>query len=171
MHPSWSDQWWPVAFTRDLDPTRPKRFTLLEQDLVLWWDAPGESWRAFKDVCPHRLVPLSEGRINESGQLECPYHGWSFDGRGICKAIPQMGEGARSESQQTRCGSFPTATGQGLLFVWSGTASAADPALLPLVPVLQEQGDGWADGWIVQDTFRDLPMDALTLLELSLIHI
>jgi phenylpropionate dioxygenase-like ring-hydroxylating dioxygenase large terminal subunit len=52
-----------------------------------------------------------------------------------------------------------------LLFVWSGKASAADPALLPLVPVLQEQGDGWADGWIVQDTFRDLPMDALTLLE------
>jgi phenylpropionate dioxygenase-like ring-hydroxylating dioxygenase large terminal subunit len=60
---------------------------------------------------------------------------------------------------------LPTATGQGLLFVWSGTASAADSAALPLVPVLQEQGDGWADGWIVQDTFRDLPMDALTLLE------
>ena len=69
MHPSWSEQWWPVAYTRDLDPTRPQRFTLLEQDLVLWWDAPGESWRAFKDVCPHRLVPLSEGRINESGPV------------------------------------------------------------------------------------------------------
>jgi phenylpropionate dioxygenase-like ring-hydroxylating dioxygenase large terminal subunit len=30
---------------------------------------------------------------------------------------------------------------------------------LPLVPVLEEPG------WLVQDTFRDLPMDALTLLE------
>ena len=54
MHPSWSEQWWPVAYLRDLDQTRPQRFTLLEQDLVLWWDAPGESWRAFEDVCPHR---------------------------------------------------------------------------------------------------------------------
>ena len=95
MHPSWSEQWWPVAYLRDLDRTRPQRFTLLEQDLVLWWDAPGESWRAFEDVCPHRLVPLSEGRINEAGHLECPYHGWSFDGQGTCLLIPQMGEGAR----------------------------------------------------------------------------
>ena len=31
--------------------------------------------------------------------------------------------------------------------------------------MLKEEGKGWADGWIVQDTFRDLPMDALTLLE------
>ena len=165
MHPSWSEQWWPVIYLRDLDRSRPQRFTLLEKDLVLWWDALGESWRAFEDVCPHRLVPLSEGRINDAGQLECPYHGWSFDGEGTCRHIPQMGEKARAESRRTECASLPTATGQGLLFVWSGTPSDADPAALPLVPILQEQGDGWADGWIVQDTFRDLPMDALTLLE------
>ncbi len=165
MHPTWSEQWWPVIYLRDLDRSRPQRFTLLEQDLVLWWDAPGNSWRAFKDVCPHRLVPLSEGRINGVGQLECPYHGWSFDGEGTCRHIPQMGEESRAESRRTQCGSLPTATGQGLLFVWSGNPSAADPSALPLVPVLEEQGDGWADDWIVQDTFRDLPMDALTLLE------
>ena len=165
MHPSWSEQWWPVAYLHDLDQNRPNRFTLLEQDLVIWWDALGEGWRAFPDRCPHRLVPLSEGRINQSGQLECPYHGWSFDGDGTCRSIPQMEENARPESRRTRCEPLPTATGQGLLFVWSGIPSAADPSALPLVPHLREQGDGWADGWIVQDTFRDLPMDALTLLE------
>lgn len=26
--------------------------------------------------CPHRLVPLSEGRVNQQGELECGYHGW-----------------------------------------------------------------------------------------------
>ena len=39
------------------------------------------------------------------------------------------------------------------------------PSPLPLVPVLQEEAGGWAAGWLVQDIFRDLPMDALTLLE------
>lgn len=165
MHASWTEQWWPVAYLRDLDSGRPQRFTLLERDLVLWWDATSSDWCAFDDVCPHRLVPLSEGRINASGELECPYHGWSFNGEGRCTRIPQMGEGGSPSGRRSSCTSLPTCSAQGLLFVWTGdpaTAGANDP---PLVPLLQEEGDGWADGWIVQDTFRDLPMDALTLLE------
>jgi len=45
------------------------------------------------------------------------------------------------------------------LFVFSGPSEQAREQPLPLVPVLDEAG------WVVQDTFRDLPMDALTLLE------
>ncbi|MGB5135320.1 MAG: Rieske 2Fe-2S domain-containing protein, partial [Prochlorococcaceae cyanobacterium] len=85
----WLQQWYAVACLKDLDPRRPFGFTLLDQDLVIWWDAAAAQWRAFADVCPHRLVPLSEGRLNERGELECPYHGWSFDGEGRCTAIPQ----------------------------------------------------------------------------------
>jgi phenylpropionate dioxygenase-like ring-hydroxylating dioxygenase large terminal subunit len=165
MNPHWSEQWWPVAYLNDLDRRVPSRFTLLERDLVLWWDRAGDCWRAFPDVCPHRLVPLSEGRINGEGLLECPYHGWSFSGDGECRHIPQAGPGTQPGSRRSRCSSLPTASGQGLLFVWTGDPDGADPALLPLVPMLRQQGNGWADGWIVQDTFRDLPMDALTLLE------
>ena len=68
----WRDQWYPVAYVRDLDRSRPSSFTLLDDDLVLWWDRGSGCWQAFLDVCPHRLVPLSEGRINGDGQLECP---------------------------------------------------------------------------------------------------
>jgi phenylpropionate dioxygenase-like ring-hydroxylating dioxygenase large terminal subunit len=50
----------------------------------------GGSWRVFADVCPHRLVPLSEGRITPAGLLECPYHGWAFNGQGGCEVIPQV---------------------------------------------------------------------------------
>ena len=140
---------------------RPNRFTLLERDLVIWWDQPGESWRVFPDVCPHRLVPLSEGRINGTGQLECPYHGWSFDGDGQCRLIPQALENTQPDSRRSRCASLPTASAQGLLFVWMGSPDRADPEQLPLVPALEENPDSWT----VQDTFRDLPMDAVTLLE------
>ena len=160
----WRQAWYPVAFLRDLDPRRPTAFTLLEQDLVLWFEETSPRWRAFADVCPHRLVPLSEGRLNGAGELECPYHGWTFNGEGHCTAIPQARDGSRI-SRNSDCRSYATATAQGLLFVFSGDAAAAANHPLPLVPVLQEQGQGWADGWVVQDTFRDLPMDALTLLE------
>lgn len=33
-------------------------------------------WSVFEDRCPHRLAPLSEGRIEPStGHLMCSYHG------------------------------------------------------------------------------------------------
>ena len=44
---AWADQWYPVAFLRDLDRSRPTAFTLLGEDLVLWWDRAGNRWQAF----------------------------------------------------------------------------------------------------------------------------
>ena len=154
----WQQRWYPVAYLQDLDPRQPTAFTLLEQDLVLWWDAAGQQWCAFADVCPHRLVPLSEGRLNERGELECPYHGWSFNAQGSCTAIPQA-EAAIGANPRSSCRRYATASAQGLLFVFAAGPEPAGNPPLPLVPVLDEPD------WLVQDTFRDLPMDALTLLE------
>ena len=46
------------------------------------------------DTCPHRLAPLSEGRlaVDASGKtrLECSYHGWQFAGCGKCTKLPQL---------------------------------------------------------------------------------
>jgi phenylpropionate dioxygenase-like ring-hydroxylating dioxygenase large terminal subunit len=159
--PAWLDQWYPVACLKDLDPGRPAPFTLLGVDLVLWYEASQQRWAAFVDRCPHRLVPLSEGRIGEGGLLECPYHGWSFDGSGTCRRIPQAEEDVRPDSRRARCHSFATAEAQGLLFVFAGAAAGARDVPLPLIPALEET----PEAWLVQDTFRDLPMDATTLLE------
>jgi phenylpropionate dioxygenase-like ring-hydroxylating dioxygenase large terminal subunit len=160
LEPSlWQNAWYPVAYLKDLDPTRPTPFTLLGQDLVPWFEGSSAQWRALADVCPHRLVPLSEGRLNGAGELECPYHGWSFNGEGRCTAIPQAPAGSNTSPQRSQCRHYATAEAQGLLFVFAGEADVASSEPLPLVPVLEEEG------WLVQDTFRDLPMDALTLLE------
>lgn len=163
---AWFQRWYPVAYLQDLDPAKPNAFTLLEQDLVLWFDRQESRWRAFADVCPHRLVPLSEGRLNAAGELECPYHGWSFNGAGQCTGIPQAEPGVTPSAKRSRCRSFATAEAQGLLFVFAGEADQAAGQPLPLVPVLGETpAAGKPGGWTVQDTFRDLPMDALTVLE------
>ncbi|KAF8395999.1 hypothetical protein HHK36_017610 [Tetracentron sinense] len=46
-------------------------------------------WQVFDDSWPHRLVLLSEGRIDQLGGLLCVYHWWCFNGTGDCKFIPQ----------------------------------------------------------------------------------
>lgn len=161
-HFDWAEAWHPVHYVEDLDKSRPTRFTLLEQDLVIWWDPQDEAWRVFRDQCPHRLAPLSEGRVNEAGHLECPYHGWAFSGDGRCHVIPQAPpESTATDSPRACAQSLPTAVRQGLLFVYPGSAENAPQVSVPIIEPMESD----SDGWVLLSTFRDLPYDALTLLE------
>ncbi|XP_072958282.1 protochlorophyllide-dependent translocon component 52, chloroplastic-like isoform X2 [Typha angustifolia] len=85
----WYSQWYPVALVADLDKRAPHAKTVMGLDLVVWWDRAAGKWQVFDDRCPHRLAPLSEGRVDPWGRLQCVYHGWCFDGNGSCKYIPQ----------------------------------------------------------------------------------
>jgi phenylpropionate dioxygenase-like ring-hydroxylating dioxygenase large terminal subunit len=158
----WKEAWYPIHYVEDLDKSKPTPFILLGRNLVIWWEKTAESWRVFEDKCPHRLAPLSEGRIAEDGLLECPYHGWAFSGSGNCKRIPQQVEGGTAEVSRRACvTSLPTIDRQGLLFVYPGEPENAEKVRVPLVEALEEA----ADEWVCINTFRDLPYDALTLLE------
>lgn len=85
----WFSQWYPVMPVCDLDKRVPHAKRVIGFDVVVWWDRNESSWKVFDDACPHRLAPLSEGRIDQWGRLQCVYHGWCFNGSGDCKFIPQ----------------------------------------------------------------------------------
>jgi phenylpropionate dioxygenase-like ring-hydroxylating dioxygenase large terminal subunit len=156
------EAWYPVYYVEDLDKNKPNAFTLLERDLVIWWENNHQEWCVFLDQCPHRLAPLSQGRINEQGLLECPYHGWTFSGMGECQNIPQQPPETHAETSQRSCvKSLPTTVRQGLLFVYPGKPENANLTKIPLVEALEEI----SDEWVCLNTFRDLPYDAFTLLE------
>lgn len=85
----WYSQWYPIMPVCDLDKRKPHGKKVMGIDLVVWWDRNESAWKVFDDTCPHRLAPLSEGRIDQWGRLQCVYHGWCFNGSGDCKFIPQ----------------------------------------------------------------------------------
>ncbi|GBF81034.1 aromatic ring-hydroxylating dioxygenase subunit alpha [Aphanothece sacrum] len=154
--------WYPVHYVEDLDKTKPTPFTLLDINLVIWWDEKLNTWQVFEDKCPHRLAPLSQGRINEQGCLECPYHGWAFSGTGQCQIIPQQLPGSQAEtSVRASVRAFPIIVRQGLLFVYGGNPENAVKTAVPVVDILEKE----PEGWICLNTFRDLPYDAFTLME------
>lgn len=88
----WRNQWYPVHFVRDLPEGKPQRVYIFDEPIVVL-KRPGEQGVvALRDRCPHRAAALSEGRMTPDGQLQCAYHGWTFDGEsGICTNIPQVG--------------------------------------------------------------------------------
>lgn len=57
--------------------------------------------------------------------------------------------------------SLPTAVRQGLLFVYPGKPENAASVTVPIIDPVEDE----PDGWVMLNTFRDLPYDALTLLE------
>ena len=79
--------WHPVVLTEQLGAA-PLALTLLSQNLVLWRSADGLA-HAWPDRCPHRGARLSLGQVVDD-RLECPYHGWQFDGQGQCRHVPAL---------------------------------------------------------------------------------
>ena len=166
---SWKQQWYPLAFAKVTDKTIPHRLEIFGEPLVLWWDHAAEVWATMTDACPHRLAPLSEGRIDEEGHIECPYHGWTFTSEGECAKIPQAAGGTASSSVLSKCRgkSFATIEKQGLIWAWAMPLdfSAASPAALPdetLIPTCDALDD---ERFVWIDVSRDMPYSADMLLE------
>ncbi|WP_375770196.1 Rieske 2Fe-2S domain-containing protein [Archangium gephyra] len=80
----------PVLAARKLKD-KPVRVELAGRAYALFRDAQGRP-AALADACPHRMAPLSAGRVTREGQLECPYHGWRFDadGHGRSPSQPEL---------------------------------------------------------------------------------
>jgi pheophorbide a oxygenase len=121
----WYKCWYPVAALRALESDAPNAVHLLGMRLVVWKDQH-DTWRCFEDLCPHRLAPLSEGRIHESGQLQCSYHGWTFNEQGGCTSIPQIGD---PKAHKTACSNnracvkaYPTQVLQDMLWVYADSS-------------------------------------------------
>lgn len=77
----------PVLEARALNPG-PVQIELAERKYALFRDASGRP-AALRDACPHRLAPLSMGKVRPDGRLACSYHGWHFDAEGHGQAPSQ----------------------------------------------------------------------------------
>ncbi len=78
--------WHSVALARDLPLGAVRPATLLGEDLVLWRGTDGP--HAWADLCIHRGVKLSLGRVVDHCSLRCAYHGWTYDQTGQCIQMP-----------------------------------------------------------------------------------
>lgn len=182
---NWFKAWHPVVPIEYLDIEKPHAFKLLGMDIVIWNDGPIDSpnptfqsrkerankkakkvegqWRAFVDACPHRKVPLSEGRIEDDGSLLCSYHAWRFNSEGNTIHIPQINSNEIEKikaNPKSNCNSFPVQIVDGVLWVWPDSSDDAKiESALKSVPINNFEGEDvpeervWKGTW----NFRELP--------------
>jgi phenylpropionate dioxygenase-like ring-hydroxylating dioxygenase large terminal subunit len=104
--------WQPVARVEDL-VQGPRRAVLLGRALVVFLTASGEP-AVLADRCPHRGASLSLGEIHGEC-VQCPYHGWEWDGGGTCRRVPSLPEPGRIPAA-ARIESFPAQRRWGLIW-------------------------------------------------------
>ena len=106
--------------------------TILGEEVVLYRKTDGTPI-ALENACPHRKLPLSMGRL-QGDEVECGYHGLTFDCTGTCVRAP----GAARIPKTAQVRSYPVEERYGLVWIWMGEASRANPA--DIVPV-----ETWGD--------------------------
>lgn len=117
------DAWYVAAMDGELkDGLLPVK--VLNEHIVLYRRANGGP-AALEDACVHRKLPLSMGRI-KGDNVECGYHGLTFDPSGKCVRIPC----ADRIPPAARVRSYPVVSRYGLIWIWMGRAEAADPTAI-----------------------------------------
>lgn len=120
--------WYVAGFAHELGAAGESKLVarrLLDQAVIMWRKGDG-SPAALADRCPHRLVPLSTGKL-VGEHVECGYHGLRFDGGGACVHVPGQDNLPKGAPVRT----FPIAQKHDLLWLWFGAADLADEALIP----------------------------------------
>jgi phenylpropionate dioxygenase-like ring-hydroxylating dioxygenase large terminal subunit len=119
------DQWYVIAFSHEVQAGQPFVRRCMDEPIVLFRDADGQV-AALYDRCPHRAVPLSQGKVLNHA-IECAYHGFQFDRTGRCVLIPTEQHVPRSVSTR----SYPVVEQMQFVWIWMGDPAKADPALVP----------------------------------------
>jgi len=122
---------WYIGSTSKALKKKPMAVVILGIPLVLFRNEKGVA-SALLDRCPHRNVPLSLGKVDEN-LLQCGYHGWAFDGQGVCRKIP--GLCSEVEGKARRVNAYPVREQDGYIWVFMNPEiePETEPYRLPLV--------------------------------------
>ena len=117
---AWYAAAWDVEVGRSLTPRM-----IAGRRMVLYRRTDGVAV-ALDDACWHRLLPLSQGRI-DGDNVVCGYHGLRYDSHGRCIHMPSQ----ETINPAARVPAPPIAERHRFVWVWPGDPALADPALIP----------------------------------------
>ena len=117
-------QWWAAATAAEVSRSLMAR-DILGERVLLYRQEDGTAV-AVSGICPHRAFPLEKGRL-VGDSVQCGYHGFTFGPDGACQRVPSQ----NGVPQHAALRRYPVVERGGVVWIWTGEESTADPALLP----------------------------------------
>lgn len=141
--------WHPVALSQDVPTGRAKAVRMLGEDLTLYRGASG-TVRLVAGECAHRGTKLHTGWV-EGDEIRCMYHGWKYNGDGLCTERPAE---KRSHDSGIRIVSYSVHEYCGVVFTYMGEGEAP-PFELPRRASFEKPGmlvfqrkEIWPCNWV-----------------------
>jgi len=129
--------WYPMALSEELTD-EPVQVRALGQDFVIFRAEDGRA-NCLSNTCTHRGGSLSGGKI-KGNCVECPYHGWQFDGKGKVHRVPSLGSDANIPGR-TRIDAYPVEEKHGMILAFLGDLPESQRP--PIIPVPEWDQEGW----------------------------
>ncbi len=105
--------WFQVLWSDELAPGDVRPLFYFDEHLVAWRDENGEA-HIQEAFCPHLGAHLGHGGKVRDCQIECPFHGWTFDAEGANAEIPY----AERTNRKARLRTYPVTEVNGLIMAW-----------------------------------------------------
>jgi 5,5'-dehydrodivanillate O-demethylase len=126
--------WHPIALADEVAKGSAKPVRVLSEDLTLYRGESGQP-HLVAGRCAHRRTLLHTGWV-QGDQIRCMYHGWRYDGTGLCTEIPAE---KRPRTPPVKIVGYPVHEYCGLVFAYLGEEPV--PTFdLPRKHVLEDAG-------------------------------
>jgi 3-ketosteroid 9alpha-monooxygenase subunit A len=149
---------WHIAlFSSELRVGEVKQLHYFGQDLVAYRGESGTV--AILDAhCPHLGANLGSGEGRVRGDnIACPFHGWTFNGRGQCVEIPYATSIPDRAANALK--GWPVLEKNGFIALWYATDGEEPEHYLPGIPEWGQQG--WGDWMFYRSRIRAKPCDII----------
>jgi 3-ketosteroid 9alpha-monooxygenase subunit A len=127
-----------VGYADDLAPGEVTAIRYWGTDLVLWRDEKGA--HHLQDAyCPHLGAHLGVGGKVQGSTLECPFHGWTYDGTGACTNIPY----SQRENKKAKLHTYPVVERNQMVYAWRHPDDVEPQWDVPEIPEIGDEA--WSE--------------------------
>jgi len=123
--------WFKVVFSDELEVGDVKPIHQFGKDLVVYRGEDGAA-HVLDAYCSHLGAHLGVGGKVVGNQIQCPFHGWRYDGTGLCRDVPGFAtENAAGGGR--RVPAFAVREQDGFVWVWrrEGAEPRVEPPRIP----------------------------------------
>ena len=138
--------WYRFRYSHEMRPGEVVTGRFFGKDLVGFRTASGRAC-VVDSHCTHLGAHLGDGRV-EGETLECPFHGWCWDGDGRCTHVPF----AERIPPRAALGAYEVIERNGIVYLWHDTTGGAPDFDVPVAPEVEDPG--WMRVWVHRQVIR-----------------
>ncbi|MBV6622519.1 MAG: Rieske (2Fe-2S) protein [Rivularia sp. (in: Bacteria)] len=165
---SFPNGWFCIAYSHELSAKQVIPLHYFDRDLVLFRSEDGIA-HVLDAYCPHLGAHLGHGGQVKGEKIQCPFHGWCFDGKGQCLDIPY----ANKIPLKVQIQSWLVKEVNGLILVWYHTHGEKPTWEIPELP--EYTCSQWTSfrtvgQWKIRSHVQDINENALDTAHLQYLH-